>query len=176
MLPANVSFFQVEFCCFGTMPPKTKSQRRLEESLEKARESKRIREDARGSSSGVVSTKHGEGSGTVEVSAQHGEPEGLADLLMQPKDALDTEDEEIDPIFDLDCSMKSDSGHIAESFCEEWVCQLEWDNRASLGLFLCFQLTNLLGTGETEAAELAGIMIGKSDKTICEWRSNFFKW
>lgn len=138
MLPANVSFFQVEFCCFGTMPPKTKRQRRLEESLEKARESKRIRKDARGSSSGVVSTKHGKGSGTVEVRTQHGEPEGLADLLTQPEDALDTEDEEIDPIFDLDCSMKSDSGHIAESFCEEWVCQLEWEDRASLGLFLCF--------------------------------------
>ena len=68
------------------MPPKTKRQRRLEESLEKARESKRIREDAVGSSSGVIST--GEGSGTVEVRTPHGEPEGLANVLTQPEDAL----------------------------------------------------------------------------------------
>ena len=33
----------------------------------------------------------------------------------------------------------------------------------------------MLGKGETEAAELAGMMIGKSDKTICKWRSNFFE-
>ena len=102
----------------------------------------------------------------------HGEPEGLANLLTQPEDVLDTEDEEIDPTFDLNSRIKSDSGHIAESFCEEWVCQLEWEDRDSLGLFLCFQLTTLLGKGETEAA---GMMIGKSDKTIHEWRSNVFE-
>ena len=154
------------------MPPKTKRQRRLEESLEKARESKRICQESSGS---AIITEHGAGSGTVEVRDQHGEPEGLADLLTQPEDALDTEDEVIDPTFDLDSSMKSDSEHIAESFCEEWVCQLELEDRTSLGLFLCLQLTTLLGKGETEAAELAGIMIGKSDKTIREWRSDFFE-
>ena len=31
--------------------------------------------------------------------------------------------------------------------------------------FLCFQLSNTLQKGETEAAELAGQMIGKSDRT-----------
>ena len=43
----------------------------------------------------------------------------------------------------------------------------------SLGLFLCFQLSKLLDLGETKAAELAGIMIGKSDKVVREWRSYF---
>ena len=46
------------------------------------------------------------------------------------------------------------------------------EDRASLGLFLTFQV---LGKGKTEAAELAGLMTGKSDKTIREWRDKFFK-
>ena len=61
-------------------------------------------------------------SGMVEVRTLHGKPKGLANLLMQPKDALNIEDGEIDPTSDLDSSIKSDSGHIVESFCEEWVC------------------------------------------------------
>ena len=32
-----------------------------------------------------------------------------------------------------------------------------------------------MGKGETEAAELAGLMTGKSDKTIREWRDKFFE-
>lgn len=33
----------------------------------------------------------------------------------------------------------------------------------SLGLFLCFPLTKVLELGEKKAAEIAGLMIGKSD-------------
>ena len=62
---------------------------------------------------------------------------------------------------------------MMESFCEDWVLQLERDDKVSLGLFLCFQMSNLLGLGETESAELAGMMIGMSDKSIREWRSYF---
>ena len=47
------------------------------------------------------------------------------------------------------------------------------EDRVSLGLFLSFQLTNLLGKGETEAAELAGLMVGKCEKTIRDWKSAF---
>jgi hypothetical protein len=32
-----------------------------------------------------------------------------------------------------------------------------------------------LGKGETEAEELAGLTIGKSDKTVREWRDKFFE-
>ena len=46
---------------------------------------------------------------------------------------------------------------------------------ASLGLFLAFQLSGILGKGETEVAELAGQMIGKSDRTIREWKSKFLR-
>lgn len=51
--------------------------------------------------------------------------------------------------------------------------QLERDDRVSLGLFLCFQLSQQLEVGDTRASELAGLMIGKSDRTIREWRTHF---
>ena len=31
----------------------------------------------------------------------------------------------------------------------------------------------VLGKSETEGAELAGMMVGKSDKTVQEWHSHF---
>ena len=40
-------------------------------------------------------------------------------------------------------------------------------------LFLCFQLTKRFELGETKAAELAGMMTGKSDKAVREWRAHF---
>ena len=68
----------------------------------------------------------------------------LSGLLSMSDDALDTEDENDDPSFDLDTSMKSDVNHQAENFCEDGVSHLERDDRVSLGLFLCFQLTKHL--------------------------------
>ena len=94
---------------------------------------KRVHEDGIGSSSAVISTEHGEESGTIKVRTLHGEPEGLANLFTQPKNAFHTEDEEIDLTFDLDSGIKSESVHIGENFSEEWVCQLKWKDRASLG-------------------------------------------
>ena len=90
-------------------------------------------------------------------------------------DALDTEDEDVDPSFDLDSSLKSDSNHIIDNFCEKWVAHLNHEDRVSFGIFLYFQLTTVLGKGETESVELAGLMIRKSDTTIQDWRSNCFE-
>lgn len=94
-------------------------------------------------------------------------------LLVQPDEALDTDNEELDPSFDLDSSLRSDTDHMVDAFCEEWITSLSWEDRASLGLL--FQLSAILGKGETEAAELAGQMIGKSDRTIREWKTKFFE-
>ncbi len=90
-----------------------------------------------------------------------------------PEDALGTDDKTVDPSFDLDSSMRSDVDHAVESFCEDWVCHLDRDDRVSLGLFLCFQLSKHFQLGETKAAEVAGEMIGKSDRTVREWRAYF---
>ena len=88
---------------------------------------------------------------------------------------MDADNENADPSFNLDCNMKSDSAceHITKSFCDDWVTQLDWEDRTSLGRFLYIQLTSLPGKHETEAAELAGVMIGKSDRTIREWNAKF---
>lgn len=75
------------------------------------------------------------------------EPEGLVDLLNTSVEALDTDDELVDKSFDLDSSIKSDTIHYV----------------------------SVLGKGETEAAELAGLMIMKCERTIRDWRSNFFE-
>ena len=91
-------------------------------------------------------------------------------------DALDTEDQEKDPTFDLDSSLKEDKDHITDAFCEDWATHLDRDDRVSLGLFLYFQLTKVLSMGEVKAAEVAGLMIGKSERTIlCGWRSRFLE-
>ena len=38
---------------------------------------------------------------------------------------MDTKDKAVDPTFDLDSNIKSDTDHIAETFCEEWVSKLD---------------------------------------------------
>ena len=70
-----------------------------------------------------------------------------------------TENEDVDPSFDFNSSLKEDDEHIVESFCENYVLQFNRDERVELGLFLCFQLEKHLGLGDTKAAELAGMMV-----------------
>lgn len=139
------------------MPPKSRKRRSGELNLKYARETKQICADE-GESSEIATR--------VESSAysQNQEVEGLVELLELSEDAIDTDNEDIDPSFDLDSSMLSDTDHMVDTFCDEWVSSLTWEDRASLGLFLSFQLSSSLGKGETEAAEIAGQMIGKSDR------------
>ena len=77
-------------------------------------------------------------------------------------EALDTDNESIAPSFDLDESMKSDTDYLVDNFCEDWVLQLDREDQVSLGLFLAFQLQKHVSIEATRAAELAGIMTGKS--------------
>jgi hypothetical protein len=50
--------------------------------------------------------------------------------------ALNTDDECVDPSFDVNSSIIDDCDFIAEKFCEHWATQLDHDNTVSLGLFL----------------------------------------
>ena len=43
----------------------------------------------------------------------------------------------------------------------------------SLGIFLVYNLKVHMGKGEVEAAELAGRMVGRSERTIHDWESRF---
>ena len=54
----------------------------------------------------------------------------LSEILAISEDALDTEDEDVDPSFDLDSSLKD---HMVDDFCEELVLQLEHDDKVALG-------------------------------------------
>ena len=58
-----------------------------------------------------------------EVRSQRGDTysveDDLSHLVTMSEDALDTEDEAVDPSFDLDSSMKCDVDHLIESFCED---------------------------------------------------------
>ena len=40
---------------------------------------------------------------------------------------------------------------------------------------MCFQLSKHLDLGKTKAAELAGMMVGRSGKTVREWRKQFME-
>ena len=137
------------------MPPKSRRRKNIEESLRRGRETKQRRANARNDTPST-------------------DPMGLHNLFVLEDEALDTDSETVDPSFDPDVSMMSDTEHLISTFCEEWVASLTWENRTSLRLFLTFKLLTLLGKGETEAAELAAQMIGRSDRTIRGWRSKFF--
>ena len=100
--------------------------------------------------------------------------EDIVDLVKMSDDALDTEDEAVDPSFDLNSSILSDSDYLVKNFCENWVLHLDNDDKVSLALFLYFQLSKH-DVGETQAAEMAGLMVGKSDRAIREWKSYFFE-
>ena len=95
------------------MPPKSRKRKHIEESLAKAREAKRRREsDEAATSSAEIEVR-------IERDKTDGQEDDLSRLVTMSEDALDTEDEAVDPTFDLDSSMKSDTDHIAETFCEE---------------------------------------------------------
>ena len=121
-----VSDFRSSFVFFPvslTMPPKSKRRIAHEMNLEKAREAKRVCLSDVGESNSAVHVE--------ETSREERlEPAGLADLLDLSVDALDTEDEAVDPSFDMDASIKSDNGHIMDNFCEERVTGLDWEDRA----------------------------------------------
>ena len=109
----------------------------------------------------------------------HSIPEPAAETMQELLDlshkAANTDDEELDPSFDLDSSVKSDTHHQSETFCEEWVSQLSRDDKLALGVFLQYHLCETIGKGETEAAELAGLMIGRSDRTVRDWKVQFYE-
>ena len=83
------------------MLSKSKTQRQREESLVLARESK-----MRCCSSQEESMMEGQFSGTTDEVRT--ESEGLVELLVLSGDALDIEDVDVDPSFDLGSSVKSD--------------------------------------------------------------------
>ena len=138
-----------------SMPPTTKRNKTLSLRLKKARRTKKFK--------------------ATIAARQEREPEDLSDLLNLSHDALNTSNECVDPDFDPETSIKSDSSFMCDKFCDEWLAQLSWEDNTSLGLFLSFQLPSLLSVSKYRAAELAGILIGKSINAIISWQETFFE-
>ena len=70
-------------------------------------------------------------SGNGKVEAQK---DKLTQLVLISEDAVDTNNEAVNPTLNPDSSMKSDTYHTVESFCVNWILHLERDDRVSLGL------------------------------------------
>ena len=153
------------------MPPKRKKHKANTENLVCARESFRTRNFDDIQPSVVNSALFGKEIVDTSIS----EPENIKDLLNLSQEAANADNEDCDPSFSLDSSLKSDTQHQIETFCEEWVVQLSRDDRYSLEIFLEYHLNMTLGKSSTEAAELAGLMIGSSNRTICERKAKFYE-
>ena len=85
------------------MPRTTKRNKSLSLSLKRARRTKKYK-------------------ATIAARQQGRKPEGLVDLMNLSHDAL--RPSSVDPDFDLETSMKSDSSFLSDKFCEEWLAQL----------------------------------------------------
>ena len=83
----------------------------------------------------------------------------MQELLDPSHEALNTDDEALDPSLDLNSSVKSGTHH-------------QRDDRHALGVFLQYHLHETVGKSETEAAELAGLMIGRSDRTVRDYEND----
>ena len=64
---------------------------------------------------------------------------------------------------------------MLERFVEDWILTLDRDGKVSLGFFLCYHLQHCSTSTQTKAAEYVGIMLGKSDCTIHQWRYDFIE-
>ena len=81
-----------------------------------------------------------------------------------------SEDTTEDPNYDPEQDLHENIDLKLEQFVEEWVLHLDRDDKISLSLLLCFHLEKLFHLNQTNAAEYASIMLGKSDRTIRQWR------
>ena len=68
--------------------------------------------------------------------------------------------------------MKDDRIVLLEQFVEEWVLSLPRDDKVGLLLLLCFH-SEMFNFTKTKAAEFMSIMIGRSERTGRQWKSEF---
>ncbi len=132
------------------MPPKSRRRKQLEEALRKAREKKKAKVDNHTSAAAAEEDKGAGGrSSDSEVST--------------------------DPSYDPAEDLSTDANLRLEQFAEEWVVTLDREDKVSLALFLCYHLEHLFGHSHTKAAEYTGMMLGKSDRTVRQWRHDFME-
>ena len=128
------------------MPPKSK--RKLQ--LEIARQSKRNKEE---SGSSIDSGERR--SSTIEIIPS------FSDYDSEDDSTFDPEDEDFDEEVNI------------HTYSQEWVESLDRDDLLSLSILLWYLVVGVLHFQLTEAAKVIGSVLGKSDRTVREWRSTF---
>ena len=164
------------------MPPKSKRQRALEEAAKRAREgAKKLRieqasDDLNAGPSSLSQQPTIVDPSTAGLSSLSLQPP-IVDLSTRERSVTTRADSEMseDPTFDPEKAVEEDGLLKMEQFVEEWSISLDHDDKVSLGLFLCFHLEQLRGLSKTMAAEYIGIMMGKSERTIRQWKANFIE-
>ena len=68
------------------------------------------------------------------------------------------------------CSESRSQLEILQEFSENWLQSLDRDDLKSLAIYLCYQFVSELSFTETRAAEYAAMMVGKSERTVRQWR------
>ena len=143
------------------MPPKTKRLRSLQESARRAREGmKQARIEVEAGSS--VNPEQ-------EVTLRTEGPSSLQPTIVEATFS----DCSSDVTYEEENELSASPNLRIEQFVEEWVLSLSHDSIVSLGLLLCYQLEHLVGFTATNAAEYASVMLGKSDRTIRQWKTDF---
>ena len=138
------------------MPPKSKSKRLREEKAKVAREAKKSKFDE------------------PALEQQAIPPTPSTDATNTTPPVVDPEDSDrSDATYDPDKDATSSLDAVLAQFVEDWLLTLDRDTMISLGLFLQYNLTNLLSMATTKAAEYTGIMLGKSDRTVRQWKADF---
>ena len=80
-----------------------------------------------------------------------------------------------DAVFDPNDSLTAEEDvAIAAEHIEEWVSMLHRDDIMSLSLMLHHAFVNVCKMKKTKAAEEIGKLIGKSERTVREWRKSFY--
>ena len=69
-------------------------------------------------------------------------------------------------------SINRSAAEILSQFSDEWIDILDKDDKKSLAMFLCHNLSLHFNLSYTKAAEMAAEMIKKSDRTVRQWRSD----
>ena len=112
--PPSISLFSALL----TTALKSARKRQIQASLQKAREYRRRRVSSDNSVTATPIT-------SASAAERSVKPSDMVGLLFMSESALDTDNEDVDPSFDLDASMKSDSDHMIKSFCEDWISHLD---------------------------------------------------
>ena len=159
----------VSFSAFFKMPPKSKQKRTLEEAAKRAREGIKMQKLEESSATSQQASSDYAGPSTPSQSTTMPPPVPRERSIVTPTESEMSEDSTFDP----EREMKENSQLKMDQFSEDWVASLDRDDRVSLGIFLTHHLEQPVGFSKLMAAEYTGMMVGKSEHTVRQWRTNF---